>query len=453
MIFWILRGLVVLSPLPFAAVSPWSWSLMGCVVGALLLAWSATLFRGNAGPAVGLRSTWPYLLLFLLPVGWAALQSSSFMPEGWHHPIWQSAETVLATDAGTSVSLNPFDTQSALLRLLTYGGIFWLSLQYCRDARRARTAFYTLAVAGLVYSAYGVAVEFTGADLILWYEKFAYLDDVTSTFVNRNSFATYAGLTLVCTSGLLLKIMSEAFIGPYGRRERLRRLIEHTMARGWILLLAWITIMTALLLTHSRAGFVTTAIALLILSISLGLTRAVTARYAVAMGAFLALAGVGFFAVSGDVTGERLTRSLIDAGGRMRIYELTQDGIRTAPVLGTGYGTFEEVFRFYRTEDFPVPITKAHNTYLENASELGIPAALALFASIAALFLLTLRGLLRRRRDSVYPCIGFAATALVAAHSLVDFSLQIPAVAATYAFLMGAAAAQSWSSQRSPDHW
>ncbi len=36
------------------------------------------------------------------------------------------------------------------------------------------------------------------------------------------------------------------------------------------------------------------------------------------------------------------------------------------------------------------------------------------------------------------------ATALVAVHSTVDFSLQNPAVAATYALLMGAAVAQSW---------
>ncbi len=47
-----------------------------------------------------------------------------------------------------------------------------------------------------------------------------------------------------------------------------------------------------------------------------------------------------------------------------------------------------------------------------------------------------------------YPCIGVAATALVGAHSFVDFSLQIPAVTATYCLLMGAACAQSWSSRR-----
>jgi hypothetical protein len=39
--------------------------------------------------------------------------------------------------------------------------------------------------------------------------------------------------------------------------------------------------------------------------------------------------------------------------------------------------------------------------------------------------------------------MGDDATVLVAAHSAVDFSVQIPAVAATYALIMGVAVAQS----------
>jgi hypothetical protein len=66
---------------------------------------------------------------------------------------------------------------------------------------------------------------------------------------------------------------------------------------------------------------------------------------------------------------------------------------------------------------------------------------------------LTFVGLRRRRREAVYSCVGFASTVLVAAHSTVDFSLQIPAVAVTYCLIMGAACAQSWSSQRPADAW
>ncbi|MCP4196499.1 MAG: hypothetical protein GY762_05045, partial [Proteobacteria bacterium] len=45
---------------------------------------------------------------------------------------------------------------------------------------------------------------------------------------------------------------------------------------------------------------------------------------------------------------------------------------------------------------------------------------------------------------------GLAATTLVSSHALFDFSLQIPAVAITYAAIMGLAVAQSFSSARHP---
>ncbi len=57
-------------------------------------------------------------------------------------------------------------------------------------------------------------------------------------------------------------------------------------------------------------------------------------------------------------------------------------------------------------------------------------------------------GVRRRRRDVIYPSVGLAAAILVGTHSLVDFSLQIPAVAATFALILGIGCAQSWSTRR-----
>jgi len=52
-----------------------------------------------------------------------------------------------------------------------------------------------------------------------------------------------------------------------------------------------------------------------------------------------------------------------------------------------------------------------------------------------------------RGRDWVYPATGVAATLLVGIHSFFDFSLQMPAVAITYACILGVACAQSYSSR------
>jgi hypothetical protein len=45
---------------------------------------------------------------------------------------------------------------------------------------------------------------------------------------------------------------------------------------------------------------------------------------------------------------------------------------------------------------------------------------------------------------------GLGALVLVAAHSVFDFSLQIPAIALQFAVIVGLATAQSYPSQR---HW
>ena len=74
--------------------------------------------------------------------------------------------------------------------------------------------------------------------------------------------------------------------------------------------------------------------------------------------------------------------------------------------LGTGFGTFEEAFRFYRTSEIAGNFDTAHNTYLENVLELGIPAASALFCVFALFLLLCAVGIRQRRRDAVYPCVG-----------------------------------------------
>jgi O-antigen ligase len=92
----------------------------------------------------------------------------------------------------------------------------------------------------------------------------------------------------------------------------------------------------------------------------------------------------------------------------------------------------------------------AHNTYLEHLVELGVPATL-FYAGPLLLFGYCLRGLFVRRRDQLFPLVAVGATVLVALHALVDFSLQIPAVAVTYAALLGIGVAQATpSAKRSP---
>ena len=91
------------------------------------------------------------------------------------------------------------------MRLLTYAGIFWLALQACRVRERARSVLTVFAIGGTVYAAYGLAAFFLTPEAILWFAKEAYRDSVTGPFINRNSFATYVGLTILATVALLAR--------------------------------------------------------------------------------------------------------------------------------------------------------------------------------------------------------------------------------------------------------
>jgi hypothetical protein len=46
--------------------------------------------------------------------------------------------------------------QTSVMRLLTYADFFWLALQFGRSGEQARQVFHAVAIAGLVYAAYGL---------------------------------------------------------------------------------------------------------------------------------------------------------------------------------------------------------------------------------------------------------------------------------------------------------
>ena len=78
---------------------------------------------------------------------------------------------------------------------------------------------------------------------------------------------------------------------------------------------------------------------------------------------------------------------------------------------------------------------------LELALEAGIPATLAMVSSVSAFAALCVVALVRRKAVR-FALAGTAASLMVGIHALVDFSLQMPAVAVTYAALLGVCAAQ-----------
>ena len=455
-VFWGLAALVVLAPLPLGSNRPWAWFALATGVGALLTLWFAGMtLAGRPQPVAAHRLRVP-LLLFVGVCLWVVIQWAPWTPTAWHHPLWEDAGRVLGRELAGRISVNPDATLSALTRLLCYGGVFWLSLQLGRRFERARLGMHLMVYAGAAYALYGLVVQFSGSEKILWMDKWAYRGVVTSTFVNRNSYATYAGLTLVCAFALYLNQLGRVLRTNAPGRVKLRLGLDRLLGPAAPLFVAMLLLGTALLLTESRAGASSTLLGLVVLLGTALFGRTIPIRQAGVLSLVLLLAGVGVFSISGEKLAERLagteTRELTRRG-RGAAYAIVVRAIGDAPLRGTGYGTFRDVFPLYRDESIEGPLIwdKAHNTYLENALELGIPATAALCGAVLGCARCCWLGIRRRRRNRLYPGVGVATTALVAAHATVDFSLQIPAVAVTYGFILGIACAQSFPSESGRD--
>lgn len=447
-VFLALVALAVLAPLPFGAYPTWAWSGMAAACGVLTVCWGMSAFSGRipvVTPPAFLSWAAAAMGLALL---WGLLQTGEFMPESWRHPIWRDAAAALATPDRGTISLDPAASRESVLRMASYACVFWLAFQYGQSSRCADLVLRAVALGSACYALYGLGVVFSGAESILWFEKTDYAGSVTGTFVNPNSFGAYCGIGLICSTAAILR----RFSGGSGRRldfrERLRFMLVEFAPQNVLLLSSWLVLASALLLSLSRGATASTALAIMVLLSMLDLRggfslRGMTLRL---FGAALT-AGLLMF-LAGEALERRLWEIGPDFAGRAEIYSQTLEAMEQAPLLGTGLGTFEAVYRSHRTADVRPGVAMAHNDYLELALELGIPAAALLVSAVAILAAGCARGVWARRRDFEFPAAGVAVCVLAGAHSLVDFSLQIPAFAATFSLVLGVSAAQSVSTGR-----
>ncbi|WP_198022735.1 O-antigen ligase family protein [Methylosinus sp. LW3] len=386
--------------------------------------------------------------------GWTLIQIAHWIPAGYHNPIWQMAREASGRDIAGSITVNRDATVLAATRFLTCCAAFWLALQLCRSSARAQSLVRFLALAGAAYAAYGIVSFFVFPNTILWFDKVTYNDSLTSTFVNRNSYATYAGLGLMSALGILLNFYISRGEGKAAAiSRRLAGLLALTVAGGALWIAVVLVIGTALVLTGSRGGVSASLgglLTILVLAGVRGRKNAIGAGFGLLIGG-LAM-GVALFNY-GDFLADRLSIQGFASDDRLAVYGLTWRSILDSPLFGFGDGTFSEVFPMYRDGTIgPFGVwDMVHNSYLEALQGLGVPVAVLLFLGLGVLFVRCVLGVIARRRAASAPLVASAATVVVALHAFVDFSMQMQAVSLTWVALLGAGVAQSWSGSVATD--
>jgi O-antigen ligase len=439
------------SPFPLGSNRDWSWSILCLLTALTWLFWSFWAWTDVDEQISNLKIVAIPLALVAVTLVWAAIQTMPSVPRNWAHPVWLDAETVLSRPLDATISLNPWGTAAELTKLACYVAIAWITFCLARNSRSAQLLLNALVVVGTGYALYAFILAIAGKQQFSFFYTTPAPDFLLSgPFVQRNNFATYEGMIFLASFARLMNEADDHIVSSKGRRLLLRSVMKFMSGVGGFLLLATILSASALVATGSRGGVLATFC-------GLGAMAALYSVRARRKRRKINLAGVGgallllllLFVVSGAIVSGRFEQlfyagSIRDA--RIPLWHAAERMIASAPVTGLGLGTFQDAYPLYATGILPFIMDKAHNDYLEFAAGIGLPAAFCWWAAIVYMAGLAARGAVVRRKNVAYPIIGFGVTILIGAHSVVDFSLQIPAVAATFAMFLGITAAQSLSS-------
>jgi hypothetical protein len=442
-LFWLFVAGLAWVPYWYGSNLLVTWGINAVLFPSLAVIYEISILVRGASHPVAVRTIWPSAVLFIAVVLWILIQNSTSTPVSLHHPIWGMAGDALPTPVKGSISVNRDLTALALLRLLTAASVLWLAIQLCRNESRAIKFMMALVAIGAAYAAYGLIV-FASAQS----GDTSSANYVISTFYSRNHYATYAGMGLVTVLGLIAHTYQRDLVTDGGSlRFRIATFIEITGQRAIALLAGAFLLLVAVILTDSRGGIIATSLGVVVWAVmALGRSeRASIERRMIMILLCAVLAGV-FISFGDTFIGKVADVGLADSN-RMSVYLIALRSIFDEPLLGYGYGTFPDIFPMYRDRSVDVigVWNQAHDTYLELLQGLGLVFGFMLVASVLMLVLKCCKGAMVRQQITV-PCITTAVAFLVGVHALVDFSVQMQAVALTFMGILGAGVAQSGSS-------
>jgi O-antigen ligase len=435
-LFWIALALLVAAPLVWGGNRP--WPLLALEVAGLAIL--ATMAWTREAPPLPATLRWGLALLLATPL----LQLVPVPASWWaslpgHAPYATALDAAGVNEGFRAITIHPRATEYAWLVLVPCIAVF-LAAQ-CLGRGEVRTLLLAFVAVACGEAVLGILQVGAGKDsLLLLGNPWAGGGVATGTYINKNHFAGLMAMALP----LLVAFWAAETLPQRDRTgERLRSHPRHADAQlarriGWSLLI--VLVLAALLFTRSRAGIgfglaaFAGASAGLVWSAGTPLIRAVLGVVA-ALG-FLLAAYVGLTPVL-----ERFAPDDLSVGyeGRLQIARAAmRAGLDFLP-LGSGLGTFADVFRRYQDADLVGFVDHAHNDYAEAFVEMGV-AGLTVIALLAIAYASRWATVASRRRARALGFLQVSAGLSVLAlalHGGFDFNFHIPANAIYFSFLAG----------------
>jgi O-antigen ligase len=387
-------ALVVFGIIAHGAVEDWSRAVLETGAGLVFLFWAVRFYSNkDEDREVVLTPLLPPLVL----LAFVAL-----------------AQLLFRSTAST------YSTRMELTLLVADCIILFLAAQVFRTSDDWRAFVWFIMIFGFLVSILGILQQLTFNGKLYWFREMRYGGVPFGPYVNRNHFAAFA--ELVIPIALVPLVLGKV------RKER------------WFVVgIFGLLPIGALFLCASRGGVVSFGAQIGVLVLVM-LLRRTGGKHMLAGGLILVLA---FLLVSWLGVRQILDRfsslqSLeVTSGKRASMRQDTWRIFLDHPWTGTGLGTIQTVFPAYETLYDGKVVNHSHNDYLEAMAETGVAGAACCAAFLAILFYLSLRQLLQVDKpfaaalhlSGLVACVGFIV------HSLVDFSLHIPANAVLF-FLM-----------------
>lgn len=361
-------------------------------------------------------------------------------------PVWGQASRVLDVPLASSASIvrgEPFFALGAPLAALL---ALTLGLIVGANGENARRCLLVFAWSGAVYAVYGIVSLALDPSLLLWREKTAYIGNLTATFINRNTAATYLGsCALVWLLLLLQKIRGRLPREQVIWRKVPEYIITDTPKDLLVRFVMFFVCLAALFMTSSRAG-VTVSLVVIVCCFVIFFRRDLPRG----KGLVLALAGALLAAlvllqVLGGNVGHRFDVQGLADEGRIDAYRSMLKMIADRPWFGFGIGTFPWAFPAYRSGEISMwgVWDIGHDTPLEFAVELGIPLTILVAISWVGALTVLGRAIAGGSRRAIIPLSALGVSLIGLIHSLIDFSLQIPGYAIVAFAILGVGLGQS----------
>lgn len=342
-----------------------------------------------------------------------------------------------------TLSISPALTEPALLKLLSYAGLFLLLTAYpFRKDAEQRLAQVVL-VAGLITASVALIerVSSNGRALWLfspydWHGGNPWGDRAVGSFANPDHLANYLAQTLPFAVAGVLRPAALA---------RKRPQVMRAVAAAALILIA-----SALLLSSSRGGWLGALMSLVVLGTLWPRSDGVARRPAVgkvavatSLGLFLIVL-LMFIGPGGRVqTDARLKETVANESlmGREAPAFATLAMVRDFPLVGVGLGCWPEIFPHYVTPPWtPTFWNATHNDYVQIAAETGLIGFVLLSWLMIGAGRRIHRGIgARNSGTQIFVAAALAAASATAVHEFFDFPLQVPANALLLTALLGLA--------------